>query len=194
MNANDIVTMLRRVALLEPGVFKEIRDDDRLTPIVLGGLVAAVILAGLGAWMYGETVIDGYSFSFVDTVVLGSLFTLLLMFAGMGIVYLMMLQVFRIDIAPDALIRLLAVGHIPYVVGILVLVPEVGFAFGVFSVLAVFYWTLYALRAALPVAEEKQLMWAIVPGMAVWLAIIPLISEYGGDEFVTGAFVYGLLA
>ena len=193
MNANDILILLQRVARLEPGAFKEIRDDDRLTPVAIGAMVAAVILAGLGAWMYGETVLDGYSFSFVDTVVLGSLFTLLLMFAGMGIIYVMMIQVFRIDIAPDALIRLLAVGHLPYALGLLVLIPEVGFAFGVLSVVGVFYWTLFALRAALPAAEERRLMPSVVPGMLVWLAIMPLISE-PGDDFVTGVFVYGLLA
>jgi hypothetical protein len=34
---------------------------------------------------------------------------------------------------------------------------------------------------------------SVFAGMAVWLAIIPFISG-NGNEFVTGVFVYGLIA
>ena len=89
--------------------------------------------------------------------------------------------------------RLLAVGHLPYALGLLVCIPDLGFIFGLLSILGVFWWTLFALRSALPAASEVRLAIAVVAGMAVWMAIIPFISG-NGNEFVTGVFVYGLIA
>jgi hypothetical protein len=193
MTANEILDTLRRALFLDAAAYRQIRDDTRLTTATVGGMALAVLIAGIGAWLYGQTVLEGYDFSVVDTVVLGSLFTLLLFFAGMGVVYIMLILVLRIDIAPDALVRLLATGHLPYALGFFVLIPELGFAFGVASVIGVFFWTLFALRSALPAVDERRLLLAVLAGIAVWAAIIPWISGLG-DEFVTGVFVYGLIA
>jgi hypothetical protein len=193
MNANEILEVLRRVLLLDKTVFQQVRDDPGLTGPAAAGAAIAVLIAGLGAWLYGQTVLEGYSFSFFDTVVLGTLFTIILVMAGFGVTYVVLIQALRIDIAPDALVRLLAVGHLPYALGLLVFFPDLGYAFGLLSILGVFWWTLFALRSALPAANELKLAASVVAGMAVWMAIIPFIS--GSDnEFVTGVFVYGLIA
>lgn len=193
MNANEILAVLRRVLLLDRTVFQQVRDDPGLTGPAAGGAAIAVLIAGFGAWLYGQTVWNGVGFGFFDTVILGTLFTIILFMAGFGITYVVLIQALRIDIAPDALVRLLAVGHLPYALGLLVLIPDLGYAFGLLSILGVFWWTLYALRSALPAASELKLAASVVAGMAVWMAIIPFIS--GNDnEFVTGVFVYGLIA
>jgi hypothetical protein len=49
------------------------------------------------------------------------------------------------------------------------------------------------LRAALPAASELRLAAAVIAGMCLWAAMIPFISG-PGNEFVTGVFVYGLIA
>jgi hypothetical protein len=104
-----------------------------------------------------------------------------------------MTQLFSIDIAPDALFRLLAVGHLPYALGLFVCIPELGFIFGLLSIIGVFYWSTFGLRSALPAASELRLAAAVIAGMCLWVAFIPFIS--GPDnEFVTGVFVYGLIA
>jgi hypothetical protein len=193
MNANEILAVLRRVLLLDRTVFQQVRDDPGLTGPAAAGAAIAVLIAGLGAWLYGQTVWDGVGFGFFDTVILGTLFTIILVMAGFGITYVVLIQALRIDIAPDALVRLLAVGHLPYALGLLVFFPDLGYAFGLLSILGVFWWTLFALRSALPAASELKLAASVVAGMAVWMAIIPFIS--GSDnEFVTGVFVYGLIA
>jgi len=193
MNANEILAVLRRVLLLDKTVFPQVRDDPGLTGPAAAGAALAALIAGLGAWLYGQIVLEGYDFSFFDTVILGTLFTIILFMAGFGITYVVLIQLLRIDIAPDALVRLLAVGCLPYALGLFVCIPDLGFAFGLLSVLGVFWWTLFALRAALPAASELKLVAAVVAGMAVWMAIIPFISG-SGNEFVTGVFVYGLIA
>lgn len=193
MNANEIVMVLRRVLTLDKDVFKQVRDDPGLTAPSVAGAAIAVLIAGIGAWLYGKTVWDGNGFSFSDTVILGSIFAAILVVAGFGVTYIALIQVLRIDIAPDALVRLLAAGFLPYALGLLVCIPDLGFTFGVLSVIGVFWWTLFALRSALPAASELRLAGAVVAGMAVWIVIIPFISG-AGNEFVTGVFVYGLIA
>jgi hypothetical protein len=192
-SASEISEVLQRVVRLDPEVFKTIRDDRQLTAVALGAMVVAVVIAGFGAYLYGQFVLEFGGFSVFKTTVLGSLFCVILFGAGFGTTYVVLTQVFRIDIAPDALFRLLAFGHVPYFIGFFVCIPELGFVFGVLSILAVFYWSTFALRSALPAADEKRLAAAVLAGIVLWCAIIPFIS--GADnEFVTGVFVYGLIA
>ena len=193
ISTNELLGLLWRVVMLDATAFQELRDTARLTLIAAGGLVAAVVVAGFGAWLYSHTVLDGGDFSFVKTVLLGSLFTLILFVAGFGITYVALTSLLHIDIAPDALFRLLAAGYLPYGLGLFVCIPELGFVFGLLSVIAVFYWSLFALRSALPAASELRLAAALVAGMCLWAAMIPFISG-PGNEFVTGVFVYGLIA
>ena len=193
MNANEILAVLRRAITLDPTVFKQIRDDPGLTAPAAAGAALAVLIAGIGAWLYGQTVWEGNEFSFFDTAILGTVFTIILFMAGFGVTYIMLIIVFRIDIAPESLVRLLSAGHLPYALGLLVCIPDAGFAFGLASIVGVFWWTLFALRSALPAASELRLAVAVAAGMAVWALIIPFISG-NGNEFVTGVFVYGLIA
>ena len=130
MNANEMLEVLRRVLLLDKTVFQQVRDDPALTGPAAGGAAIAVLIAGFGAWLYGQTVWNGVGFGFFDTVILGTLFTIILLMAGFGITYVVLIQALRIDIAPDALVRLLAVGHLPYALGLLVCIPDLGYAFG----------------------------------------------------------------
>ena len=120
ISTNEVLGLLWRVVMLDATAFQELRDEAQLTLIAAGGLVAAVVIAGFGAWLYSHTVLEGGDFSFVKTVLLGSLFTLILFGAGFGITYVALTTLLRIDIAPDALFRLLAAGYLPYALGLLV--------------------------------------------------------------------------
>ncbi len=193
MTSNEVLGLLRRVLFLDPTAFRDLRDSAHLTLIAAGGLAAAVVIAGLGSWLYSRTVLEGGDFSIARTLLLGSLFTLILFGAGFGVTYVVLTTLFRIAIAPDALFRLLAAGYLPFALGLLVCIPEAGFVFGLLSVIGVFYWSLFALRTALPAASESRLALAVVAGMSLWAVMIPFISG-PGNEFVTGVFVYGLIA
>ena len=113
ISTNEMLGLLWRVVMLDVTAFQELRDKAHLTLIAAGALVAAVVIAGFGAWLYSHTVLEGGDFSFVKTVLLGSLFTLALFGAGFGITYVVLTTLLRIDIAPDALFRLLAAGYLP---------------------------------------------------------------------------------
>ncbi len=195
MPTQQIIDRIRRALSLDQAVFEEIRDDTAFTPFVAGLAAAAVLLAGLGSWLFGETVLnftpDGW---FVDTFILGSVFTILLFMAGVGVTYVVITQVYREAMAPDAYVRIAALGYLPFALGLLVLIPEIGFGFGILSIAAMFFYTVFGLRAAYPAIEPLHIVVAVLLGFAVWGMILPLIGEPPNNNFATGVFVFGLFA
>ena len=194
MPTEEMVARIRRALSLDQSAFEEVRDDASFTPVALGGLAAAVFLAGLGAYLWGEVVLD---FStpggwFVDSFVLGSIFTILLMLAGVVVVYLMLTQAYGESVAPEGLLRVMAVGHLPYAIGFFLFIPEINFAIGLLAIAGTVYYTLFGLRAAYPAVSHPRMMLAVALGFAVWAVILPIISD-GSDGFVTGIFGYSLV-
>jgi hypothetical protein len=191
----QIIDRVRRALSLDQAVFEEVRDDAAFTPIAAGLAAAAVLLAALGAWLFGDTVLDftpdGW---FVDTFVLGSIFTILLFMAGIGVTYVVLVQVYREEVVPDALVRIVALGYIPFALGLLVFIPEIGFGFGILSIAAMFFYTVFGLRAAYPTIDSLRIVVAVLLGFAVWSMILPLISDLPDNNFATGVFVFGLIA
>jgi hypothetical protein len=55
ISTNEMLGLLWRVAMLDAPAFQELRDRAHLTLISAGGLVAAVVIAGFGAWLYSHT-------------------------------------------------------------------------------------------------------------------------------------------
>ena len=192
MPTEQMVARLRRAFMLDQTAFEEIRDDAVFTPTAAGLAAAAILIAGFGAWLWGETVLDftpdGF---FVDTFILGSIFTALLWLAGVAVIYLFVTQVYRVTASPDAVFRVSAVGFLPYALGILVFIPEVGFGLALLSIFLAFYLTMFGLSAAFRIGHGRALVAAAV-GLAVLAIILPLIEEFPNDNFATGIFVYGL--
>ena len=195
MTLELFLNRLQRILVLDDTVFDEIRDDIRFTPVSLGAAVGAVFLAALGAWLYGETVLDvtpdGW---FVDTVVLGSFFTAILFGAGIAVTYLLLAQVFRVEGIPvDDFVRVAFVTHAPYALGLLVFVPEIGFTFGMLSVIGTVFYSMYGVGAAFRDVSRTAALFSVLAGSLVWMLLIPVISD-PGNNYVTGVFVYSLIA
>jgi hypothetical protein len=195
MPTQQVIERIRRALSLEQAAFEEVRDDAAFTPFAVGMTVAAIVAAGLGSFLWGDTVLDykpdGW---FVDTLILGSIFTILLFMAGVGVTYVVLAQVYREIVAPDALVRVVALGYAPFVLGFLVFIPEIGFGFGILSIAAMFFYTVFGLRAAYPAIAPMRIVIAVSLGFALWSMILPLVGEYPDNNFATGVFVYGLIA
>ncbi len=114
--------------------------------------------------------------------------------AGIGVTYVVITQVYRETMAPDAYVRIAALGYLPFALGMLVLIPEIGFGVGILSIAAMFFYTVFGLRAAYPAIEPLHIVVAVLLGFAVWGMILPLIGEPPNNNFATGVFVFGLFA
>lgn len=125
-------------------------------------------------------------------MVLGSLFTMILLAAGIAVTYVVLTQAFGVNISPEGLARVLALTYAFYAIGFLVFLPEVGFTFGVMSIAAMYYYSVEGLRAAAPGASATAVMVSVLAGFALWLTAMVLVSG-PGDYFFTGVFVYSVL-
>lgn len=192
MTGDLILSRLRRMLLLDSNVFTEVYDDRRFTTIVAGLMGAAVFIAGLGAYLYGETVLDYRPDDwFLDTVILGSLFTIILFAVGITVSYLVLAQVFSIAVTLDGLARVLAMTYTIYALGFFVFLPEIGFTFGALSIAAMLYYAVYGVRAVTPNSSAGAALVATGAGFVVWITVLALISD-PGDNFFTGAMVYSV--
>jgi hypothetical protein len=179
---------------MDASAFEEIRDDTSFTPFAAGLAAVAIVVAGFGAWLFADTVQsytpDGW---FVDTVILGSLFTALLWLAGVAVMYLVLTQAHAVTVSPDALLRVCAVGFLPYALGVLVFIPEVGFGLALLSVALAYLSTSFGLSSAFGISSARAGITALA-GFAVLGLILPLIGEWPDNNYATGIFVYGLAA
>ena len=190
MPTEQIIARIRRALLLDQTAFEEARDDATFTPFAAALAAIAVLIGGVGTWLWSAVVLedtpDGF---FVDAVILGVIFLILLWAAGLAVIYLVLTQVYREEATPDALLRVAALGHLPFVVSFFVFIPGIGFGFGLLAIAAMFFYTIYGLRAAFPAIDPFRVMIAVVAGFAVWAMILPLLSG-PGDAFTPGTFAF----
>jgi hypothetical protein len=194
MNRQHIWDLVRRALLLDDDAFEEIRAEDAFTALSLGAAAAAVFLAGIGAWLFGLAVLDSTPDGwFLDTVFLGSFFTLALFAAGAAITYLLMTRVFQIEDVPvDEFARVILFTHAPYGLGLFVFLPEIGFAIGMLSIIAVFFYSVYGLGVAFRGESRLGVAASVLAGLVFWLLVITLISG-PGSNYATGVFVFSLI-
>jgi len=193
-SAEHVVNTFRRALTLDGTAYEEIRDDPSYTPYSLAAAGIAILLAAIGAWLWAGTVDitvpDGW---FLDTVILGTIFTAALMAAGVGVMYVVLSQVLRQAIpTPDGFVRVTALGHVSYAVALLVFLPQIGFGLSLLAIAFVFFDVCFAIRSAYPTVTRWNATVAVSAGMFVWLALLPIFSDFPDNNFVTGPFVYSL--
>src|SRR5436309_13956489 len=127
MTVDQVIARIRRILMLEPAAYEEVRDDTQFTFVSIGAAAVAVLLAAIGAWLFGETVLDpAPGLGFADTVIFGTIFTIVLFLIGVAVIYLMLSQVFGEEITPDALVRVVTLTHLPFGLGLFVFIPQIG--------------------------------------------------------------------
>ena len=190
MTADQVIARIRRALLLDATAYEETRDDNAFTLVSLAAAGLAVLLGAIGAWLWASTVLeatpDGW---FVDTVILGTIFLAILWLIGIGVMYLILAQLYGEQLTPDGLLRVATLGHLPFALSLLVFIPEIGFGFAMLGIAATFFYTNFAIRAAYPEIDTLRVMLAVVAGFAVWLFILPILTS-SGDAYAPGPFVY----
>jgi hypothetical protein len=188
----QFIAVLRRALFLDEEAWRELRDNAAFTPIAIGLLVVLVLLGGIGAWLWGEFNHDYLPDDwFLDTVILGSIFTLVVLAIWIAVIYAVLVYAFGISVAPDALLRVFAVGFIPWGLMLLIFILEINFFIAFAAVAMVFCLLKFGVQTAFAVSR-MQAAQAVLAGFAVFAILLAILVTVD-NRWATGPFIFELV-
>lgn len=184
-----LTSRLTRLARLDTSVFAEIKDDPAaLVPSVITA-VGATVLFGLGGWLWWSFADFGDKGKmFLQSVILGSIFSLALWVVWLLVVYAVLTQVFREQADVQQLLRVMGLAAAPLAVGILMFIPKVDLGIALAAVALTFGLTNIAIQSVTP-ADPAKVLVANAAGLAVWAIVLSLLV--GTDTWLApGIFAF----
>lgn len=189
MDWQALTARLLRLARLDTSVFDEVKVDPAATVPALVVAAGATLLAGLGGWLwwifqdFGDT-----GKVFVQSVILGSLFSVALWIVWLLVAYVILTQVFREQADWQQMLRTMGLAAAPLALSLLILITPIGLGIGLASVALFFGLTTIAVQAVTP-ADPAKVLVANVVGFAVWAIVLTLLVT--DDSFLApGVFLY----
>ena len=194
MDINAVIEKVMRLARLDTTVFDDVRDDQQeLVPaLIVAGV--SFLLAGFGAFMWWTVIPDFEPDStFLNTVILGTIFAIVLYGVAALAVYVVMAQMYRVTVDLQSLVRTMGYAAAPMALSLLMLIPIIWPLFGLVP-LALLFWTMtQAVRSATN-AEENHAAMATLIGFSVMVVVLGLISlSAGSSDAPMGAGMFGVL-
>jgi hypothetical protein len=175
----EVVAWLRRLFIdLDTRVFDEVRTNPTAT--LPGAIVAAVsiLISGLGGWLWW--VLNDFPNSsdiLVNSAFLGSLLAFVLWgLVWLGIVYVMLTQVFRERAYVEQLLRVMGLAASPLALMGLMFIPGLSLAIGLASLGLTFGLTNVAVRSV-TTADPARVLVSNFVGFFVWSAVLTLLAS-----------------
>lgn len=192
LNPRLVLERLLRLARLDTGVFDEVRDDEReLAPALIVAAVSC-LLAGFGSWMYWEVRPDTPDGAFVNGFLLGSIFLGAMYAAAALIVYVVMVQFFRVHVELPPLARTMGYAASPLALSAGMLVPVLHPLLALMPVALLLVAMIYAVQAATH-AEPVQVVAASLAGFGVMVLVLGVVAySSSGPGVPIGAGQFGL--
>ena len=175
MDIDILGQRLRRLATLDTSVFDEIRTDTTATIPALVVAVVATLLAGLGGWLWWAVAgIPDKGKMFVQSLIFGSILSLLFWFIWIAITYVLLTQIFRARADLNELIRVMGFATATLALGILMFIPEVDSGIGLCSIAFFFALTTIAVQSASDAPAGRALA-ANAVGFAIWAIVLGIL-------------------
>lgn len=194
----QILAWLRRLANLDTRVFDEVRTNPTATIPGLMVAAVAIFVSGIGGWLWW--VVEDYgraSDIFVNSALIGSLLAVVLwVLVWLGIVYVMLTQVFRERAYVEQLLRVMGLAASPLALMGLMFVPGLSLAIGLASLALTFGLTNIAIRSV-TTADPARILVANLGGFFVWAAALALLASAGAssvEPHAPGIFLYHSIA
>ena len=175
----EVVAWLRRLFIdLDTRVFDEVRTNPTAT--LPGAIVAAVsiLISGLGGWLWW--VLNDFPNSsdvLVNSAFLGSILAFVLWgLVWLGIVYVMLTQVFRERAYVEQLLRVMGLAASPLAIMGLMFIPGLSLAIGLASLGLTFGLTNVAVRSV-TTADPARVLVSNFVGFFVWSAVLTLLAS-----------------
>jgi Yip1 domain len=197
MDTREVLAWLRRILYLDFHVFEEVRTNPTAT---IPGVVVATLstfIAGLGGWLWWVVKDFGDQKDIlINSALLGSLLAVVLWaFVWLGLVYVMLTQVFRERAFMEQLLRVMGLAASPLALMLLMFIPGVSLAIGIASLALTFGLTTIAVKTV-TTADQAQVLAANTVGFFVWAATLTLLASSSNPSSVhaPGVFLYSSLA
>jgi len=192
MDFQVVTSRLMRLARLDTTVFDEVRMDPTATASSFVVAAAATFAAGLGGWLWWvqKTDFDGGKV-FVQSVILGSIFSVGLWIVWLFVAYVLLTQVFRERADLQQLMRTMGMAAAPLGLSLLLLIPGINFGLGLASIALFFGLSNIAIQSV-TTAEPAKVLMANAAGFAVWAIVLTLLVDsrtyLAPGIFITSAF------
>lgn len=195
MDPNVVINRLVRLAKLDTTVFDEVRDDaNELIPAVVITVVSA-LLAGLGALLFWSVVASGTPDRvFVNQVIFGSIFMAVMYGVAALVVYVVMVQMFKVQVELQTLVRTMGYASFPLAACILMFIPILWPVFAIVPLALLLVTTIYAVQSATS-AESNQVVIASLIGFAVFVLVLGVIATTSDSgKAPMGAGLFGIIS
>ena len=182
---------LRRLSRLDASVFSEVRDDATQSLGAVIVAVAAIVLSAVGGWLWLISEFDGLSTGRIvlREFFLGSLIAIALWSLWIIAAQTMLTTVFRRSTSRGALFRTMGYATLPAAGALLMVIPAVGFAVGLVSIVAWFAASNAAIESATPEATRREVLVANTAGFTVFATLSAVLADAAG--LAPGFFVQG---
>lgn len=193
MNTQEVIGWLKRLASLDLGVFDDVKTNPAAT--IPGVLIVAVatLLSGLGGWLWWSLRDYGRSGDIlVHSALIGSAIAIgLWALVWVGVVYVMLTQMFRARAYVEQLVRVMGLGSAPIALMGLMFIPGVSMAMGIAALALTFGVTCVAISTVTS-AQPGQVLAANLAGFLVWAGILTLLAQSDGstNPHAPGIFLY----
>jgi hypothetical protein len=180
---------LQRLVRLDTSVFEEVRADPTATVPSICVVAGATLLAGLGGWFWwllqpfqDETRV------LLQSVVMGTLFSVALWIVWMLVTWVMLTQLFREDADWQQMLRTMGLGAVPLALSFWVFIPGIGTGIGLASLALLFGMSNIAVQSVTRTDPARVLV-ANGAGFAVWAIVLGLLVT-SNNYLAPGIFLF----
>lgn len=186
---NALVKRIQRLVTLDSSVFDEVRSDASATIPAIVVAVVATFLFGVGGWLWWVLAdIPEAGDIFVKSLILGSIFSLILWAVGVALTYVMLTTIFGARADVNELIRVMGFAAAPLALGVLIFIPAIEFGLAL-TVIALYFGSNVIAIQTVTDAPAGKVMAAAGVGFLVWAVVLGL---FVGDKnaYAPGIFVF----
>ncbi len=184
----DTIRRVRRLLRLDLSVLDEAAGDSHATVPSILVAVFSMALLGVGGWLWWlRSGLGDARGVLVSSAVFGTVFSLALWLAWMLIAYTLLARATTRPPRIDALARACGLATLPLGLGVLMAVPVISFAVGVFAVVAWVALTQLAIERATGAPTGVALL-ANLTGFAVWAGVMSVLSS-AQQQLAPGPFL-----
>ncbi|MDZ4277703.1 MAG: hypothetical protein U1B78_01060 [Dehalococcoidia bacterium] len=184
-----LTSRLLRLLRLDTGVFQEVRQDPAATLPAVFVMAVSTVLAGIGGWLWW--IVQGFGDSgqvFVQSVILGTIFSVALWIVWLLVAWVILNQLFREDADWQQMLRTMGMAGAPLGLSFAMFIPGIDFGIALASVALFFGLTTTAIQATTS-ADPARVLVANLAGFAIWAVVLGLLVT-SENYFAPGIFIF----